>query len=96
MSEFGDYPHATSEPSFPSDFFTMHHRGVEGIRSKQNPKWNWSQRSTTLQRTGPSDAVHAKVAQLSATLGLPPLDLEMYGEFDEAEEITNGKRKVKK
>lgn len=66
-----------------AEWFTKDHAGIEGFRSATDKDWVWSQRSETLHRSGPSPAVYAKVKEFVRQFGPPPLDLEMYGEFDE-------------
>lgn len=66
-----------------NDYYTRLHAGVEGLRSESDSDWNWSQRSESLQRSGPSDAVRAKIKEFTRQFGPPPADLEMYGTFDE-------------
>lgn len=69
-----------------AEWFTKDHAGREGIRSKSNPAWDWSRRTKTLRRGGPSDFIQEKLRELTLRLGPAPADLELYGEFDERDE----------
>lgn len=68
------------------NYYSKNHAGIEGIRSELDPDWDWSQRSKTLRRTGPSDEVRAKVKELTRLYGPPPIDLVLYGEFDKPDD----------